>query len=208
MIYLPPTVLAKSFTCPHCGAISMQNWWETSWNGNRYQGTASNQIKVGTCQHCEKNTVWIVNKMYYPDNGNAPFPNPDMPIAVKAIYQEAASIQQKSPRGAAALLRLAIQLLCKELGEPGKNINSDIANLVKKGLPPIVQQSLDILRVTGNDAVHPGQIDTEDPDVVANLFKLLNLVVDYMITLPNQVSGIYNTLPTDKLDGIKGRDKG
>lgn len=92
-------------------------------------------------------------------------------------------------------------------GEPGKNINSDIANLVKKGLPPIVQQSLDILRVTGNDAVHPGQIDADDPEVVANLFKLLNLVVEYMITLPNQVSGIYNTLPTDKLDGIKGRDK-
>lgn len=145
--------------------------------------------------------------MYYPVNGNAPFPNPEMPKSVLKLYLEASSIHTKSPRSAAALLRLSIQLLCKELGEPGKNINNDIGNLVKKGLPEIVQQSLDIVRVTANDAVHPGQIDTDNHNVVEQLFELINVIVEYMIALPKKVSGIYNALPTDKKQGISNRDK-
>ena len=112
----------------------------------------------------------------------------------------------KSPKGAAALLRLSIQVLCRELGESGKNINSDIKELVKKGLPVIVQQSLDIVRVTGNDAVHPGQIDTDDINVVNKLFELINVIIEYMIALPKKVSGLYDTLPEEKKEGIKKRD--
>lgn len=144
--------------------------------------------------------------MFYPDNGNAPSPNEDMPENVKDVYIEASSIYQKSPRGAAALLRLGIQILCKELGESGTNINSDIKHLVAKGLPVIVQQSLDIVRVTGNEAVHPGQIDTDDPKVVGSLFELINIVVQYMITLPKQVGTLYTSLPTDKAKAIVKRD--
>ena len=208
MKYIEPTVLAKSFTCPHCGTISMQDWWYRMWNGGQHSGGVSyNQLRIGKCQHCNENTVWINDLMYFPDNGNAPFPNPEMPENVKKLYSEASAIHMKSPRGASALLRLGIQVLCKELGEPGKNINTDIASLVKKGLPEIVQQSLDIVRVTGNDAVHPGQIDTDNPQTVGQLFELTNIIVEYMIALPKKVSGIYNALPSDKVDAIKDRDK-
>lgn len=129
-----------------------------------------------------------------------------MPEKVKLVYLEAASIYRKSPRGAAALLRLGIQILCKELGESGTNINTDIKHLVAKGLPSIVQQSLDIVRVTGNEAVHPGQIDTDDPAVVGSLFDLTNIVVQYMISLPKQVGDLYNALPEDKVSAIEIRD--
>ena len=129
-----------------------------------------------------------------------------MPEAVTKCYQEAAGICTISPRGAAALLRLALQILCGELGEDGKNINTDIAALVKRGLPPQVQQSLDIVRVTGNNAVHPGQIDTDSQDVVTTLFSLLNVVVEYMITLPKQISETYAQLPQPARDAIDKRD--
>jgi len=207
MTYIEPVVYGKSFTCPHCGSISQQNWWHISFGGSEYADKASNQIKVSTCQHCFKRTLWINEIMYFPDNGNAPFANPEMPESVKKLYAEAASIHAKSPRGAAAILRLGLQVLCQELGETGKNINNDISNLVKKGLPEIVQQSLDIVRVTGNDAVHPGQIDTDDPETVIQLFSLTNIIVEYMIALPKKVSGLYSSLPTDKLKGIENRDK-
>jgi hypothetical protein len=71
----------------------------------------------------------------------------------------------------------------------------------------MVQKALDAVRVIGNDAVHPGQIDTDDPDTVGKLFSLTNLIVEYMITLPKQVDDIYSGLPEEKLKGIEDRDK-
>jgi hypothetical protein len=209
MKYIQPSVFAKSFTCPNCGAIAKQDWWVVDWNGI-YRSNIEYQhypIRASECQHCNKNTLWIGEKMLYPDNGNAPFPNTEMPETVSKLYLEAASISNKSPRGAAALLRLSIQILCKELGEKGSNINDDIKNLVKNGLPVMVQKSLDIVRVTGNDAVHPGQIDTDDPETVKQLFDLVNIIVEYMIALPKKVSGIYSGLPADKVQAIVDRDK-
>nr|WP_246787276.1 DUF4145 domain-containing protein [Rhizobium leguminosarum] len=123
-------------------------------------------------------------------------------------YDEARSIVQKSPRGAAALLRLAIQKLCKHLGESGKNINDDIASLVAKGLDYRIQKALDVLRVIGNEAVHPGTIDlNDDPNTAESLFKLFNLIVEKMISEPKLVEEVYASLPPEKLKQIEQRDK-
>ena len=208
MNYISPKAIAKSFTCPYCGTISQQEWWAVNWSGVKFAAPADNRapIKIGTCTHCMKHTLWVGPNMMYPVSGNAPFPNPEMPESVKALYYEAAAIQTKSPRGAAALLRLSIQVLCKELGEKGKNINDDIGSLVKKGLPEVVQQSLDVVRVTGNNAVHPGQISVDDPEVVETLFGLINVIIEYMIALPKKVSGLYATLPKAAVESINKRD--
>tara|TARA_R110000744_G_C19365902_1_gene561907 strand:+ start:1222 stop:1851 length:630 start_codon:yes stop_codon:yes gene_type:complete len=208
MNYIEPQPFLKSFTCPHCGTLSKQEWRRLDWENQRgYQHQEEYPIRIGTCDHCYDSTLWVFDKLLFPDNGNAPFPNSEMPENVLKLYREAASIHSKSPRGAAALLRLAIQVLTKELGETGNNINKDIGNLVSKGLPTIVQQSLDIVRVTGNDAVHPGQIDTDNPETVGQLFKLVNVIVEYMINLPKRVGSIYDSLPDGKKNGIEQRDK-
>ena len=204
---IQPEVFKESFTCPHCGVLAKQDWDKRDFQFGHYKEIDSNQLRTAKCQYCNETSVWVLEKMVFPDTGNAPFPNPEMPDSVKTIYMEAASIANKSPKGAAALLRLALQVLCKELGEQGNNINKDIGELVKKGLPKIVQQSLDIVRVTGNDAVHPGQIDTDNINVVNKLFELTNVIIEYMISLPNKVNGLYNSLPEEKKEGIKKRDK-
>lgn len=206
MKHIAPKVFEGKFTCPHCGAISQQHWWACGWDNESFGDTRRNVIRAGECTQCGEHTLWLVDKMLYPDTGDAPLPNSEMPEKIKTLYSEAACIQMKSPRGAAALLRLAIQLLCVELGEKGKNINDDISALVAKGLPKIVQQSLDVVRVTGNNAVHPGQIDTDDPEVVTQLFELINVIVDYMIAMPKKVSGIYDSLPAKTLEAIQKRD--
>ena len=46
--------------------------------------------------------------------------------------------------------------------QKGENLNADVAKLVKKGLPVDVQQALDAVRVIGNEALHPGQMDLRD----------------------------------------------
>ncbi|WP_415663473.1 DUF4145 domain-containing protein [Vibrio taketomensis] len=50
-------------------------------------------------------------------------------------------------------------------------MNNDIKELVSEGLSPKIQQALDSLRVVGNNAVHPGQINIDDNAEVA--YKLL-----------------------------------
>jgi hypothetical protein len=172
-----------------------------------HQPSDRHPLRVGRCTHCNEHTIWYLDEMIYPFTGVAPRPNTEMPTSVRKLYEEAAAIFTRSPRATAALLRLSIQVLCAELGEAGKNINDDIASLVTKGLPEVVQQSLDIVRVTGNEAVHPGQIATDDPTVVGPLFELVNVIVEYMIAMPKRIKGLYSTLPKTSLDAIERRDK-
>ncbi len=207
MTFIAPKVYEKKFTCPHCGAISLQRWNHGNWDFDHCNGQDNNPIRVAKCDHCEKSSLWLGQTMLYPDVGRAPQPNPDLPKSVSEIYLEAASISTKSPRGAAALLRLAVQLLCNELGEEGKNINKDIAELVKKGLPERVQQALDIVRVTGNNAVHPGQIDVDNAEVVGNLFELINVIAEYTISMPQRIGNIYSDLPETAINQIDKRDE-
>jgi hypothetical protein len=116
-------------------------------------------LHLSKCFNCNDFAVWVHNKLLFPESRQGPAPNPDMPDDVKADYEEASKILNLSPRGAAALLRLAIQKLCVELKEKGENINDDIKSLVTKGLSPTVQKALDSVRVIGNEAVHPGTLD-------------------------------------------------
>lgn len=101
--------------------------------------------------------------LYPTESSNSiPEPHEDLPQELIADYNEARSIAHLSPRGAAALLRLLVQKLCKHLGASGSNINDDIAYLVKIGIPIDVQKAFDIVRIIGNEAVHPGTIDIRD----------------------------------------------
>ncbi len=209
MKYIVPRRGVEAFTCPHCGVLARQYHYsvtDQSLGGN--SSYSSNDWLASTiCEHCKKAVLWIYDRMIYPNRGNAPLPNPDMPQDVKDDYEEAAIIANSSPKAAAALLRLAIQKLCVHLGGKGKNINDDIAHLVKDGLPEKIQQSLDIVRVVGNNAVHAGQIDVDSPEVVGNLFLLINVIVDTMITTPKRIGNLYSNLPQSARDSIDDRDE-
>ena len=87
------------------------------------------------------------------------------------------------------------------------NINDDIKNLVKKGLNPQIQKSLDILRISGNNAVHPGQINLEEnSEIVLKLFELLNFIAEKMITELKEIDNFYNNLPESDKNAIEKRD--
>lgn len=209
--YVPPTLMAKAFNCPRCRVFAKQNWFylhganQRDGFGTQYR---NEEFALSKCESCGEPTIWHGKKMIYPLHSSAETPNPDLPEHICADFEEARLIANFSPRGAAALLRLAIQKLCAHLGQSGKNINSDIAALVSSGLPQKVQQALDSVRVIGNDAVHPGAIDLRDDlETVHKLFRLVNFIAYKTITEPREVEEIYNGLPADKLAGIEARDK-
>ncbi len=215
MKYEAPEFKKAAFTCPHCDVYANFFWKDAKeevrvpGGGRGYQ---NNDLHIAICTHCKGRVVWFVDNynsyMLWPFGiANAPLPHQDMPENVKADYIEARNICKLSPRGAAALLRLAIQKLMKHLGEKGENINTDIGSLVKNGLPIQIQQALDVVRVTGNNAVHPGELRIDDkPEVVSALFGLINLIVDNQIAEPKRIQALYESLPEGARDGITKRD--
>ncbi len=161
------------------------------------------------CLNCKNISVWVDKKMVYPLELTAPSANEHMPPEVKKIYDEARSISNLSPRAAAALLRVALEKLTEYLGEKKGNLNTRIKNLKQRDLPEKVIKSLDILRVNGNEGAHAGQIDLENKDnsnIVAGLFRLVNIVVRNTIEEDKEVDTFYKALPEDKKEGIKNRD--
>ncbi|MFG1678454.1 DUF4145 domain-containing protein [Micromonospora sp. NPDC049282] len=124
------------------------------------------------------------------------------------IYEEAREVAQRSPRSAAGLLRLALQMLIDELVPRSGTLDSKIGTLVSSGLDPRIQKAMDVLRVVGNNAVHPGQISLEEsPEIVHSLFGLLNLVVEEMISRPKHIDKLFEMLPEQAREGIERRNR-
>ena len=164
-------------------------------------------LHISQCFNCSEISLWKYDQLLYPPARAHIEPNEDLDSDIKRDFNEARDILNASPRGAAALLRLALQKLLIQLGETGSDINKDIASLVTKGLDPRMQRALDIVRVMGNESVHPGTIDLrDDRDTALKLFDLINAVAAQMLTHPREVEALYNTLPANKLAGIEARD--
>jgi len=206
---VPPTFHADAFHCMQCGVLAAQEWKQLGIDigGFRHE----TDIWQCQCTNCRRNSVWRQEveggRLLDPVGGSGPRPHIDMPADVRRDYEEARLIVSQSPRGACALLRLAVQKLCAELGESGANINDDIASLVQKGLSIEVQQALDSLRVIGNNAVHPGEMDlTDDPGTATALFELLNFIVDDRIAQPKKRAEIFAKLPAKAVAAIQKRD--
>lgn len=123
-------------------------------------------------------------------------------------YEEARSILPRSPRGAAALLRLVIQKLLPHLGAKKAAINDAIGELVSAGkIKTQIQQALDTVRVIGNEGVHPGEMDLrDDRETALAIFRIVNLIVETEITEQKRLEALYASHPQSKLDGITKRD--
>ena len=173
-----------------------------------YPDYYANNIYLSKCFHCKKIAVWVYGNLIFPSDKIGVIPNPDLPNEIIRDFEEARSILGDSPRGAAALLRLCVQKLCIHLGKKGKNIDDDIASLVSEGLNPLVQKSLDIVRVIGNEAVHPGIIDlNDDRDTSIQLLHLINSIAEQMISHPKHVETMYEELPESKRKAIEKRNE-
>jgi len=67
--------------------------------------------------------------------------------------------------------------------------------------------ALDAVRVIGNNAVHPGQIDlTDDVATATALFGLVNFISEKMISEPAEIKRLYDLLPAGALAQIQKRD--
>ncbi len=177
-------------------------------NGDtRYHSNVIENVHVSLCYSCKEIALWKYDALLFPREKYDVAPNSDLNEDIRHDFDEAREVLDISPRGAAALLRLCLQKLCLQLGFPGKNINDDIGEMVKKGLNPKIQKALDIVRVVGNEAVHPGTMDLrDDRETAIKLFGLVNHIAFDMITQPKEIEALYSSLPPVKLAAIVKRD--
>ena len=218
MKYIPPSVNGSSFNCPFCGALAHMTW---TW---LIKDRSYTKYTEASCAHCKESSLWLITKssadvlqqktplrgeMVVPDFGASALPEADMPEDVKTDYLEASRIFSRSPRGAAALLRLGLQKLCEHLGQKGENINEDIRTLAANNeIPPLVVKVADTVRITGNNAVHPGEMSDEDFDHVASkMFELINFIVKKAITEPKELESLYQMTPEAPRKSAEKRDK-
>ncbi|MDE0465785.1 MAG: DUF4145 domain-containing protein [Candidatus Poribacteria bacterium] len=213
--YYPPKYSSREFNCPYCDVYAHQSWThiseynktdtERKYTRDSPISLEQGEVEISTCLHCKEKTFWLAENIIYPVRCTAPPANSDLPDDIKQVYDEAATIADQSPRSACALLRLAIQMLFEHRGRTG-NLNTNIKNLVKEGISQQMQQALDIVRVTGNHAVHPGEIIFDDTTNVQALFTLINIITDVLITQPKQIQEHYDNLPEKDKEEIAKRD--
>lgn len=222
---------SKAFQCPNCSGFASHIFECYPLDIRKTYSDSLRFIIMAQCQACEQFSIWLTNDLpvtrvgdtnqqilrttysfvtlIFPSaNSEVPVPNSDMPDDVKEIYQEAGEVLITSPRASAALSRLAIEKLVNHLGAEGKDLNKQIGNLVSKGMPIKIQQMLDSVRVIGNNAIHPGQIDLKDnKELALSLLHFVNLIVDSQISQPKKIDEIYDSLPESYKKAIKNRDR-
>ena len=88
--------------------------------GSKYAEYKIENLHLSKCYNCKKVAVWVYDHLLFPLIKSGDPPNPDLLEDIIRDFEEAREIMNPSPRGAAALLRLCIQKLCKHLGEKGE----------------------------------------------------------------------------------------
>ncbi|GAT01604.1 DUF4145 domain-containing protein [Mycolicibacterium fortuitum] len=207
--YIQPAVNTHEFTCPFCETLVSQ-WWRAVYI--EYYDEEPQKVEgVHWCQcgACGQVSWWIKDKLVHPRRSGAPPAQEGMPADVLSLYEEAVSIADLSPRSASALLRTALEVLTtNHLGQQGVKLNDAIGSLVRDGrLDESLQQAMDYLRLTGNGAVHPREVQLDDQSQsVEALFELLNLVVERLVYRPQRIAHLYAQLPESKRQAVEERD--
>lgn len=217
--FIAPAAMSDVFTCPHCDVTAKQKWYSNNYaksrtgidekgryiNASPFLHECSNdeiaKWAFCECEHCKTISVWHSSSMIYPEHCPVDEPNADMPLNVRKRYIEASKVIALSPVSAAALLRLALQILLQEVlqEESSGEIYKDIQVLKERPIDSSLVKAFDIIRISGNESVHPGTLDlNESIDDALYLFDLLNMICDQFFTQPRKMQEMYEKMPESK----------
>ena len=166
-------------------------------------------VSISYCFSCNEMCLWVYDQLVWPKRAGGSEPKPVAPPNVRPECEETSQTLEASPRGAAALLRLAIEKLCKELGVSGESLNDDIAFFVREDVDARVQKVLDAARIIESNAVRPVQIGLGDDRATAEtLAGLVNLICEKMIMEPRHLQAVYTKLREDAQTAMEQRAQG
>ncbi|MEG3348436.1 DUF4145 domain-containing protein [Novacetimonas sp. GS1] len=181
---------------------------------HRTQAARVTNISFSFCDNCYEGSIWLRGHLLYPKDLNWPMPK-DLPEICHEDFHEACKLGVISPKAGLAFLRACMEKLIYSVTEV-KHLDTAIQTLVDEHkVSPTVQKACDFIRIKGNEVLHPDiaknssetLIMYEDDNEATFLaaLKLLNKIVHDLITSPQEVDDLYDTLPEDKRDGIERR---
>jgi Domain of unknown function (DUF4145) len=193
---------------PQCGR-NRTNGWNVKWPSIRARRYWIDGRRIRAAPKAPQRKRPCRSRALSVDPSRCPEPKLDAPPNVRREYEEASQTLEASPRGAAALLRLAIEKLCKELGVSGESLKDDIAFFVREDVDARVQKVLDAARIIESNAVRPGQIGLgDDPATAETLSGLVNLICEKMIMEPRHLQAVYTKLREGARTAMEQRAQG
>jgi Domain of unknown function (DUF4145) len=149
-------------------------------------------VSISYCFNCNQMCLWVYDQLVWPRREAFPEPQLHAPPNLRRESEEASQTLEATPRGAAALLRIAIAKLCKELGVSGESPNDGITLFVREDVDARVQKVLDAARIIESNAMRPDQIGLGEDRATAEILSgLVNLICEKMIMEPRHLQEVY-----------------
>ena len=154
------------------------------------------------CPHCREVVITLIQgkgeyskeTIIYPLDSQRPPVPPDVPVAIKAGYEQAAKTISLSPNASAALSRRCLQAVLEDGGHIGRKKLYDQIGEAIPGLPKWLGQMLDDARNIGNFGAHANQdvdsgviVDVEPGEAEWNL-DVLDRLFEFYYVLPAAAS--------------------
>ena len=166
-------------------------------------------ISISYCFNCNEICLWVVDQMVWPRCATSPGPKPHASTDVRRETEEASHTLDASPRGAAALLRLATEKLCKELGDSDESPRPEMAPLFQEEVDARVQKVLDAMRIIESNAISPDDVGVRSTGATAEtLSGLVNLICEKMIIEPKHLQALYAKVRDDAQSALEQRAQG
>lgn len=206
----PPGFRKLKYRCPRCDVVATQSWTVLHHKVNKKTATgymtldeSISDLALSTCAACNARCLWFESELVYPSNStDHPVPA-DLPAEVRKDFEEAAAVAGASPRAAAALLRMCIEGLCKKVADKPK-FEDAILELEQQGIPKPITVAMDVVRLTGNEALHGGTLyGSDDAKTVATLFRLASLIVSWAITEKKELQELVSSIGPEKFARIE-----
>jgi len=207
------------YTCFHCGNTGLLKYiGKTGWKTEDVQFNEYDEICnyiliehedwfAYSCPVCKKpiliseyqfdadSTAYPIVTIQYP---SLSISKEGVPNDIYSAYEAAVKTKGIDFSICLLSLRRVLEMICKDKGANGKNLESMIADLVqKKELSPMMDDACWIIRQLGNDAAHADKIKVYQYEI-EQVIKYLANIIDYLYSMPYQVAKMKEDIKNQK----------
>ncbi len=196
------------YTCYHCGNTGLLKYiGGTCWK-NEECDIAPNGIiynhfliehenwDIFECPVCHKPVV--VSTYVFDAADDLPevtikFPNSlihreGVPAEIASAFESAVKTKGIDPAICLLSLRRVLEMICKDKGATGNNLEIKIKNLIDaKVLPDMFDDACWIIRTLGNEAAHADAVKFSDYEA-EQVIDFLSIIIEYLYSVPMRIT--------------------